>query len=407
MKSHFTSLVGLCSLLASCESQSSKLAEVHLSSQQIDFAVTTTDSITRIRGQIDLPAAGVDVGPYSKFPVVMMIGGTGLFDRDYLFGNSGTARDLVFRDLAQSINQLGIATARFDYRGVKCNRLTMPPCTQCKTQEERIEYFRKTCLDEEVRKSVTPLTTQQDALAVYNFVQSNERIDPTKIIILAHSEGTIHVARLVGQQSITPRALLMLGTVAESPQSILHWQLVERMIDIGMSFDLDSDGAVTNAEVKRVCENIPGNSEQCKQFWTPPNGTWTKHAFEERFERDVYQPERAAALQHADTDPYFNSGFLMASYAWWKMWFTDEHSTLPDLFGFPGKISFNNGEIDSQTPGKRELGFVEASLARFNGPVRANIYPGNGHGFSTHPQLGPIDDASKKKILQELNWALE
>jgi hypothetical protein len=406
MKPSLASLVAVSTLAASCDSHISNLSDAQTPSKRVNFSIKTSDSITSIQGQIDLPTAVV--GSTSKPPVVVMVGGTGLFDRDYLWGISGTERDLLFKEFAKSLNQMGIAAARYDYRGVKCNIISMPACPDCKTEVQRLAYFRKTCFDEEIRKSVTPITTQQDALEVYKYVQSYEGIDPSKIVVLAHSEGTIHVSRLVGQKAIAPHALLMLGAVAESPQSIIHWQAVDREVeDMFAKFDLNSGGTVTNAEIDTVCENSPGDAEKCKEDWRSSSGNWTKQSFREHCERVNYAPAKAEALQHADHDPYVDSGIVMASYAWWKMWFTDNRTTLPDLFGFPGKISFNNGEIDSQTPGERELGLVEENRAQFKAAIRANLYRGVGHGFGEHPTFGPVNEHSWKKILEELNWLLE
>jgi hypothetical protein len=96
----------------------------------------------------------------------------------------------------------------------------------------------------------------------------------------------------------------------------------------------------------------------------------------------------------------------MASYAWWKMWFQDEQSVLSSLMAFTGKISFNNGDIDSQTPGKRELPLVEAQQQSMSGPVRINLYSGLGHGFGPEPLMGPIDLSAKERLLEEVRWLL-
>jgi len=42
-----------------------------------------------VRGQIELPEEAKE----RPVPAVLMVGGTGFFDRDYLYGNSGSVED--------------------------------------------------------------------------------------------------------------------------------------------------------------------------------------------------------------------------------------------------------------------------------------------------------------------------
>lgn len=57
-----------------------------------EFSVPSADG-TRITGTVDFPAR-------EPKAVVVMVAGTGLFDRDVRFGRSNTPRDLLFKDLA-------------------------------------------------------------------------------------------------------------------------------------------------------------------------------------------------------------------------------------------------------------------------------------------------------------------
>ena len=67
-----------------------------------------------LHGQLDRPA-GEDNKPRV---VVLMVPGTGLFDRDVSFGRSGTEADKLFKDLSNRITARGVATLRYDLRGV-------------------------------------------------------------------------------------------------------------------------------------------------------------------------------------------------------------------------------------------------------------------------------------------------
>ncbi len=64
-----------------------------------EFSISTRDGLSNISGEIDRPSCGV-----ASYPVVIMVGGTGLFTRNASFGHSGTERDLLFKDLSQRLN---------------------------------------------------------------------------------------------------------------------------------------------------------------------------------------------------------------------------------------------------------------------------------------------------------------
>lgn len=90
----------------------------------LQFGIPTHDGRTRLRGQIDFPSGD----EASRYAVVLIVNGGWFMDRDGFMGNSGTERDLIYRDLAKDIVAAGIAVVRYDNRGVRCNEMTMPAC---------------------------------------------------------------------------------------------------------------------------------------------------------------------------------------------------------------------------------------------------------------------------------------
>jgi pimeloyl-ACP methyl ester carboxylesterase len=371
------------------------------------FSVPTMDGKTVITGEIDFPSASArdSLGRYST---VIMVPGTGMFDRDVDFGISGTRRDLLFRDMAEQLTNAGLAVVRMDYRGVLCSKWTMPPCPECDTLAKRLEHLKISCFRNEIRKDVTTQTIQDDIVAVYDWTQHHPSVDVSRIAVFAHSEGTVHVARLIGQHRIQPRGLLLMGMVAESPASMIQWQIVDRNMKI-FEWDLNGDDILSNDEIRTgwtTDKFFHGMGVTLDQILSP-EGFWEKNAFLKML-RDDFKAYVDETMSVSDDASYpiqqKPDELIMASQQWWKWWFSDQSSTLDDLVGFNGKIITHNGDFDSQTPGVRELGFVQARLAEFAVPPTTILHPGMGHGMNSNsPTYGPMDESVRRMIVNDIN----
>ncbi|HYG65299.1 MAG TPA: hypothetical protein VEL74_22145 [Thermoanaerobaculia bacterium] len=98
------------------------------------FTVTSADG-KPVNAQADLPA-------FSPSVVVILVGGTGLRDRDESIGKSGTARDLVFADLARRMNKRGVAAVRYDKRGIRHGALPMDRFDRAAAATATVETMR-------------------------------------------------------------------------------------------------------------------------------------------------------------------------------------------------------------------------------------------------------------------------
>ena len=74
---------------------------------------------------------------------------------------------------------------------------------------------------------------------------------------------------------------------------------------------------------------------------------------------------------------------------------------------FDGQIIAHNGTFDSQTPGDRELGFVQARATEFKVPPKCVLHPGVGHGMSpASPTYGPLDESVRASMVEDLKSLL-
>ena len=373
------------------------------------FAIPTADGLATLTGEVDFPYDAGSSDRQTPVPAVVMMPGTGLFDRDGLLGHSGSDADFLFRDLAQAFNAAGVAAVRFDYRGIHCNTRTMPPCPNCRTNAEIVAYFGRACIDSTVRGGVTPATVRGDLAQVFDYAQALPGIDPGRIAIFAHSEGTLNTARLVAERRIAPRTLVFMGLLGESAASIVHWQTVDRYLRI-FDWDADHDGTLSNAEIDVGYVTDP----YFKEMGIPagglesPSGSWTQSSFTAVL-NDAYAETKAAALAAADDAPYGlpdAGGIVIASQSWWKQFFTDDVPVADLLTSFSGPIFVHNGVRDSQTPADREFPFVTVRLDQFAIPPLLRSYPGKGHSLGDNPIYGPIAPDAKRAIVADLMTGL-
>ena len=393
-------LVGLESFGFHAKKVNFQKPETNQSLSPYEFTIPTADGVALLSGQVDYPAV-VSV----PSPLIVMIGGTGLFDRDYNYGNSGTEKDLLFKDLSKEFTKAGFAVARYDFRGVHCSEFTIPACPNCKSKAEIKQHFVNSCVNNKERASITWDNMEMDFLAVYDHVKELSKVDSRKIIVFAHSEGTAHISNLISLNSIEPKGLMMMGMLAESPKSVIRWQLTSRWATQFLRvIDPDFVEKVTNEQIESFCRRQSTSKEDCDELKSP-NGYWTPDSLAAVMESREYLPYRDEALSHND-DQIFKHvlseyGATFASYAWWKRWFLDDVQNIEKLARYKGPISVFHGEIDGATPAARQFKVIDDNAYRFE--VKPNVYkyPFAGHSLSPHPFVGPIPEAVKFDLVLE------
>jgi len=338
------------------------------------FTVASVDG-TAINGQADLPDAPTR-------SAVIFVAGTGLFDRDARFGRSGTPRDLVFADLAQRMTSRGVASVRYDRRGV---RHGAPPAEM---------------LDTTVSGTSTTATQREDLAAVYQWARARNGLNARCVVLFAHSEGLLHVARLAESGARAPDAVIAIGGLLESPMSVVRWQMTERDAHSLRLMDGDGDGSVTNAEVEANWRNTPSSWVETPAPFLQPDGVWTPEeiASVTTVQTQLYEQERNRSLAANDADPYPNATTPMARYSWWKSWFTDETPAAQQLARWRVPMIFHYGSKDSQTNYERQRA---AAGDLFGNRATFVVHPDRGHSLGEHALLGPVDEALADRIATE------
>ena len=142
----------------------------------------------QLAGTLATPAEG------DKFPAVLLIAGSGMVDRDESHKKFPIN---ALRDLSAYLTEHGIATLRYDKRGVGASEG---------------DYWTTGFYD-----NVT------DAMTALDFLKEQENIMADKVFLLGHSEGALISTRIAGQGTDVAGAILIAGA-AHTGEDILVWQ---------------------------------------------------------------------------------------------------------------------------------------------------------------------------------------
>lgn len=312
---------------------------------------------------------------------VIFVAGTGLFDRDGSIGASGTPRDLVFKDLADRMATRGIATVRYDMRGVR--------------------YRAADRHDRALLAGRTTINMRDDLASVYQWARADEGLGARCVAFFAHSEGMLHVARLTEIGAPAPALVIGMGAGMESPSEIVRWQMTGRDADSLAQMDADRDGVTTNDEVRQNLARTPSAVHGRLEPFLHPQGAWKASdlATLRATQKAIYDQIVQEVLMHADAEPYPNAKAAFTSYQWWKSWFVDEEPPALRLARWGPRISLHYGDRDSQTPASRQIAAARMFLPADR--LTTEIYPDRGHTLGEHVLLGPIDLPIAEKIADE------
>ena len=341
-------------------------ADVHVT----PFSVTSADG-TEISGQVDQPA-GID----GSTPFVVMSAGTGAFDRDVAFGRSGTPRDRLFADLARRFNAAGIATVRYDRRGV------------------RYKPADGQRLDPAVSGTSTVETQRDDLAAVYELARQQSACT----VLLGHSEGAQHIGGLADRGVTAPALVVGIGAPLQAPADVFRWQATGRDAFSLKMMDANGDGITTNQEVRAGLPTTPAAVFGKVQPYLHPFGKWTAGALKQRIATQEvrYLAGKARALATDPDEPYPDAKEPIAKYSWWQNWYTDDVPVADKLAAWDVPMLFYYGDRDSQVRYEFQQPAAEAALGD---RAEIHVLPGLGHSLGPDVLYGPMDEAAADALV--------
>lgn len=157
---------------------------------------------TKLAGTFQFPDGG------ARAPALVLLAGSGPTDRD---GNQPPAimTDLL-KQIAQKLAEQGVATLRFDKRGMYANAKELP------TDKAKYGDFFKW------------ENFVGDAVAAMKFLRVQPEVDADRVGILGHSEGgllAIEAARALKSEGLPPSVLVLVSTPGRPMDMVIGDQL--------------------------------------------------------------------------------------------------------------------------------------------------------------------------------------
>jgi uncharacterized protein len=322
--------------------------------------------------QLTIPAVGD--GP---FPGVLLVAGSGVVDMNETLSPDSKP----FWQIAQYLSERGFAVLRYDKRGVGAD---------------------SQIIDHNIWGNLTFDDLKNDAEIALDVLTQQREVDPNKITLIGHSEGTIIVPRIAIDQvnktsaTTTFKNIVLMGSAATTMADLANYQKVGVVLDY-MHQVLDKNGTGSIAVQEAIQDPLVG------RFVVANFGNDTATEFID-IERQV-KPLLEKALEeftNADVNARCDNPEGC------PMWFNSALNLEPNL-SVIGNVSQStsilmmNGENDPLTPVQQSF-LLEQRLTEVDHPDHTLItYPGLGHTFAISPQwstgLGPVE----QNVLSDLH----
>ena len=276
-----------------------------------------------------------------------------------------------------------MSVVRFDRRGA---RFGVP-------REERT--------DNAVAPTATPENLSQDVEALYEWTRSDQGPGAQCVVFFGHSEGMVHIAGLAERGATPPDLVIGMGGLMESKASVVRWQSVDRDAESLLMMDGDGDGMVTDEEIRANFSNTPAGVLEDPAPLLNPAGRWTSGdiAGLRAEQAAAFARETEDLANHADDAPYPDAEGPIASWRWWKSWFTDDTPIAVRFSRWSSPLILHYGSRDSQVREDRQRAAVQGILPA--GQARFVSHPGRGHTLGSDVLLGPMDPAIADQIAGE------
>ena len=331
----------------------------------------------KTNAQLTLPAEGE--GP---FPAVLLIHGSGALDKNETSGldinNNGPK---PYWQMTQYLSERGFAVLRYDKRGVGADGI----------------------IDQNVWGNATVNDLIHDAGNALNILAVQPEVDPQRISVPGHSEGTIIAPRVAIDNSAKVKNVILMGAAAQNLiGDILHYQVIDHPLEYAMQvLDKNHTGLIS---IQQIAEDpLLGFYLVSSSLLDTNNTTAITDSLAEKFGTtdhvSIQNQIRPALIEYYENQTAFNL-FKCNMIRGCPVWINSELNLSPTL-SIIGNISNStgililNGENDSQTTVQQAF-LLQQRLTDVNHPDHTLItYPNLGHLFYPSPEwfteIGPIE----------------
>ncbi|MGE3858913.1 MAG: alpha/beta hydrolase family protein [Nitrososphaeraceae archaeon] len=339
----------------------------------------------KTNAQLTIPAVGN--GP---FPAVLLVHGSGATDMNetagYIQIDNETGKKVYpsaqpFFEISQYLSERGFVVLKYDKRGVTANY---------------------TILDTNIWENATANDYIQDGKKALNVLLQQPEVDPNRISIIGHSEGTLYAPRIAIDNSINVKNIILMGVLAQNPVKAVEYfqdvslpleyasQVLDRNKTEMISIEQIADDSLLRQFVVPSSVMLTNNTEAIATTLAKDFGTSGYISIEKQL-----KPLLVKAYENITSFKSLKCNQPGVCPVLWK-----SLSNLTTNLSIIGNISKStgvlilNGENDAQTPVQQAF-LLQQRLTDVNHPDHMLItYPDLGHLFYPSSQwktgIGPI-----------------
>jgi CubicO group peptidase (beta-lactamase class C family)/predicted esterase len=238
----------------------------------------------------------------------------------------------------------------------------------------------------------------EDSKKALNTLIQQPEVDPQRVSIIGHSEGSVIVPRVaISNNSTTVKNIVLMGTVAQNVLEVEYYQDVELTIEYASEvLDKNHTGSLSFEQITNDIPLLGGKS----LLMANDTEAITNALIKELGTNDTISIDkqlRPALIKSYENITAFN--LLKCNHAECPIWFRSHSNLIPTLSVISNvskstSILLLNGENDSQTPVQQAF-LLQQRLTDVNHPDHTLItYPNLGHSFYPSSQwasgIGPI-----------------
>jgi pimeloyl-ACP methyl ester carboxylesterase len=352
--------------------QNQALAQQYIQTIKYRNLVIDLGNGVKTHAQLTLPTVGK--GP---FPGVLLIHGSGANDKNGTLGfvhKNGPKPPTPLWQIAQYLSERGFAVLRYDKRGSGANFT----------------------INQNVWGNATSNDLIQDSKKALNVLIQQPEVDPKRISIIGHSEGTEYAPRVAIDNSTKVKNIVLMGTVAQNPRDILHYQAVFLPLQYATEvLDKNHTGLISIQQIAKdpVLSHLLVPSSVILTFLRTNNAKVITNALVNKFGNNTI--EAGYVSIEKQIKPVLIKGYEnLTSFNLSKcnnlegcpVWYRSQFSLIPTL-SIIGNVSKSigilmlNGENDSETPVQQAF-LLQQRLTEIDHPDHTLItYPNLGHVF--------------------------
>ena len=362
-----------------------------------DLVIDLGNGGLKTNAQLTIPAVGK--GP---FPGVLLIAGSGIRDMnqslDYIRMDNHTGSKVYpptpFFQIAEYLSERGFAVLRYDKRGIGENG---------------------TILDSDAWGNLTFNDLKQDAEKALAVLAQQPEVDPNRITVLGHSEGTVIAPRVVIDNTTKVRNIVLMGAAAQNVYELGYFQNVElKVLYAEKVLDRNHDGllSVSEADNDPIFGSLVGNVTELPMQRNNNTTLTTSNGTATQLEQNTkYNTTNDVSISiNNELKPILSQEYESISVVTpdekcttnlCPIW-VQSHRALEPTLSIIGNVSSDtsililNGENDTQTP-VQGVFLLQQRLTGLNHPDHTVItYPNLGHAFYPSSQwltaLGAIPE---------------